>query len=530
MRTRLPVILLFLIISAAHAQAQTKYWVFFKDKDQSRPFDYKAYFDQKAIERREVQHLPAYEYTDLPVKQHYTEAVSAIADSAGQVSRWMNGMGAWLTTTEVEKIRLLPFVTDVQQMTAVAQPAQTHDIPLIDNDDSLTFYYQLRRFNPRYFTSRHINGKGVRIAILDVGFKNANIHQAFKAIFDSSRVMKTYDFIKKQENVYDHGEHGTMVMSCIAGDYHGKPMGLAPAAEFLLARTERNYVELLEEEDNWLAAAEWADKLGAQIISCSLGYTNRHYFTRDMNGHTSIISRAATMAAHKGILVITAAGNDGDSWWKYICTPGDADSVITVGGIDPIRNYHIGFSSYGPTADGRLKPDVSALASDLVATPDGRYTVAQGTSFSTPLVAGFAACVLQLHPDWKPEKAIREIQKSSSLYPYFDYAHGYGTPHANYFFHVADSFPKKAKEPEFASNDTTLTLDIDDSAYIDSTGLFADSTPYLYYKILDSTGHITRYAVVKLEENPILTFPVKDLPKKGAIIVRYEAIEKEYHY
>jgi subtilisin family serine protease len=443
----------------------------------------------------------------------------------------MNGMGAWLSDNQVKKIAGLPFVKAVQPMIWTGKITQKNGI--FSSDDSLTFYYQLKRFEADLLAAHHLSGKGIRIAIFDIGFKSANKHVAFKAVFDSGHVLKTYDFIKNRPDVYSGGEHGTMVMSCIAGKYENRPMGMAPDATFLLARTERNFVELLTEEDNWLAAAEWADKNGAQIISCSLGYTNNHYFVKDMNGHTSIISRAANLAARKGILVITAAGNDGDDNWKYICTPADADSVLTVGGIDPITNYHIDFSSYGPTADGRMKPDVTGPGEAWVAVPDGGFTVADGTSFSTPLVAGFAACLLQLYPALKPEQAIDYLHKAGSLYPYFDYAHGFGTPQASRILSSEKHNDTSINSPkiEIASMDSTLEVNITDERWMDTAGNYSDSTPYLYYKILDSAGHITSYSVVRVQQTDVLSIPISDLPPKGSIIIHYEkGKQTEFHY
>ena len=168
-------------------------------------------------------------------------------------------------------------------------------------------------------------------------------------------------------------------------------MGLATGANFLLAITEVSS-EPFSEEENWLAAVEWAYKNGADIISSSLGYTNNRYFTKDMDGKKSFVVKAASLAARKGMLVINAAGNDGDSEWKVISTPADADSILTIGGVSPETNLHINFSSYGPTADGRMKPNVSAFGEAVVANTKGNVEIAFGTSFATPLVAGFAAC------------------------------------------------------------------------------------------------------------------------------------------
>jgi len=187
------------------------------------------------------------------------------------------------------------------------------------------------------------------------------------------------------------------------------------------------------EEEYWLAAVEWAERQGARLVNSSLGYTRKRYFQEQMDGKHSLVARAANLAARKGMLVINAAGNDGSSKWHTLGTPADADSVLTVGGIDPRSDIHVSFGSFGPTADGRLKPNVSHFGTAVAAKPGNRLKTVNGTSFATPLTTGFAASILEMHPDWSTMQLLRELEKSSHLYPYFDYAHGYGIPQGSYF-------------------------------------------------------------------------------------------------
>ena len=208
-------------------------------------------------------------------------------------------------------------------------------------------------------------GKGIRICIIDAGFPEVDESQLFEHIRNNNRIIKTWDFKKNKPDVYRYNSHGTSVLSCIAGVYNGKKVGMATDAEFLLARTERVTYEGIAEEEDWLEAVEWADKNGADIINSSLGYTKAAHFLEDMDGNTTIISRAANLAARKGILVVNAAGNEGRSEWKYVAAPGDADSALTVGGINPWTGLHTSFSSYGPNARHHLKPNVSAFGHAL---------------------------------------------------------------------------------------------------------------------------------------------------------------------
>ena len=298
----------------------------------------------------------------------------------------------------------------------------------------------------------------------------------------------TYDFAKKKEFVFKFNHHGTMVLSCIAGIMDTTNIGLATGAEFLLARTEVNS-EPFSEEENWLAAAEWADKNGADIISSSLGYTIPRYFQYQMDGVTTFVAKAAKMASDKGILVVNAMGNDGDGRWKVVGTPADVPEVLSVGGVDPATRYHINFSSFGPTASGVLKPEVCAAGFAAVASPKG-ITTAYGTSFSTPLTTGFAACVLQTDTTLTGQQLKQKIIKSCTLYPYADYAHGYGIPQAG---RILDSIPKVEKtfDVEITKNPESINI-----KFKFLTKLI--DYQYLYFELLDADKKIIYYQTVKI--------------------------------
>ena len=278
----------------------------------------------------------------------------------------------------------------------------------------------------------------------------------------------------------------------------------------------------LAKKKNWLEAVEWADKNGAQIINSSLGYTNSRYFPWDMNGKKSLVARAANMAASKGMLVVNAVGNEGTNRWKKIITPADADSVLSVGGIDPETYYHINFSSYGPSTDWRLKPNVSAYAHVIVATPNNIHET-DGTSFSSPLVAGFAACAWQTHPQFNNMQLFKEIEKSASLYPYFDYAHGYGIPQASYFLRKTNIAEKQP---------TTIIEVIDDFINIKVIVLPPKDAlnKYLYFHIQDSKGHLKKYEVIEVSQYDVKTFNISEFEKGDILRVHYlgSTIEKQF--
>ena len=435
-----------IVLLAVVGMAQDKcYWVFFTDKNNTQ-FDPYTYFDNKAIERYQQCGADLYDISNYPLNDGYVSTVGGYSSEVYGESRWLNAIGIAATSDNAMLIEQLPFVAKVQEIVTSGTMASV-DCRIASqssaprNDDSdvnapadiLTD--QVKRFGGQYFQEKGIDGKGLRICVMDGGFPGVDTHQAFQHLRDNHQILKTYNFPNKKEDVYGWNSHGTMVLSCIAGiNKDGQKMGLATGAEFLLARTEIEPEPFIEEVW-WAQGAEWADKNGADIINSSLGYGKDRHWTKDMDG-TSYVAKAAQKAAEKGILICNSAGNEGDDGrWMTIITPADAENVLTVGGINAnLNNYqHVGFSSYGPTADKRLKPNVVAFGMADVADPDGDYTYAAGTSFSSPLTAGFAACAWQTKRDLTALQMKAEIEKSADLYPYFDYAYGYGVPQAAYF-------------------------------------------------------------------------------------------------
>ena len=426
----------FLLSSAAIGQ--NCYWVMLTDK-QGTTFDPYTYFDAKAIERYRQNGADLYDISNYPLNAGYVAQVDALATEEVGLSRWFNAVAVMATPEQIEAIQRLPFVREVVSLGGDMQPARATEAEpfVLDEQTGRQLHNQLLRMGGQYFRAKGIDGKGVRIAVFDGGFPQVNTHAAFQHVRDEGRILKTWNFPNKKEDVYGWNSHGLMTFCCIAGREGDKDLGLATGAEFLLARTEVE-AEPFKEEVWWQMAMEWADKNGAQIISSSLGYGKDRYYTKDMNGQ-SYVAKAGNMAARKGILVCNSAGNEGDdNSWRSIITPSDADSVLCVGGINADMNsYHrTSFSSYGPTADGRQKPNVTAFAYAWTAntgSSNDRYREAPGTSFSCPLVSGFAACALQSHPELTAMQLFHEIEKSADLYPYCDYTYGYGVPQADYF-------------------------------------------------------------------------------------------------
>ena len=430
--------------------AQDKcFWVFFTDKNDTQ-FDPYSYFDAKAIERYQKCGADLYDISNYPLNDSYVTTVGSYSTEVFGESRWLNAVGIEATDDNAALIAQLPFVDRVQEIvsngtlvslreTRKQSSPNEDELPRIaHNDENVSediLTDQVKRFGGQHFVDKGIDGKGLRICVMDGGFPKVNIHPAFKHLRDNNQIIKTYNFPNKKEDVYGWNTHGTMVLSCIAGiNDKGQKMGLATGAEFLLARTEIE-PEPFKEEVWWAQGAEWADKNGADIINSSLGYGKDRHWTKDMDGR-SYVAKAANKAAEKGILICNSAGNEGDDkHWMTIITPADAENVLCVGGIEANLNYynHISFSSYGPSADKRLKPNVVAFGHALAARPRGGFEYVDGTSFSSPLTAGFCACAWQTRRNLTALQMMAEIEKSADLYPYFDYAYGYGVPQAAYF-------------------------------------------------------------------------------------------------
>ncbi len=563
-------------IGATAGPTPVRYWVTFRDKAGQR-FSPSHYFTPEAQARRRRQHLPAADSTDYPVRPDYVAQVRASADSIFYVSRWLNGVACRASSAQAAALRRLPGVLAVEELStpallpaSKAASAVAEGSMYLSAADRQLARRQTTSLGSNDFQRNHLDGQGVRIAIFDVGFNSADHHRAFAHIRRRKGIVQTYDFLRHTPNVYQGGSHGTEVLSCIAGRLPDSTyLGLAPQAEFLLARTEQMYRERYAEEFAWLAAAEWADQNGADIINSSLGYTTRRYFPEQMNGRTSLIARAAELAVRKGILVVNAAGNDGDDrHWRTVGTPADGDSVLAVGGIDPDTFLHIDFSSYGPTADKRLKPNVVAFGTVVAAAPGG-YVHTQGTSFASPLVAGFAACVLQQNRNLPVMELFRRLQSGASLYPYFDYAHGYGIPRAAAF---TQPVPAPAATFDFvAQKDSMLAVIIRPEAarvparllplYADSAAAVtppadpgklgreeglpttpteedpADPTPiataaappeYLYWHIVNKRGVLRRYEVVEVSQRVILRLSLERLQPGDVLRVHYRGYTQSY--
>jgi len=436
----------------------TKYVVRFKDKA-GTPFTIdnpSAFLSAKSIARRTKQKI-AIDETDLPITPRYIDSVRlAGAVTVLNQSKWLNEV--CIATTDsaaLAKINTLPFVITAQpvqrpvsvnnatnnkfneQINSVTTSQGTSNIQDFYNyGDS---YAQIHIHEGEYVHDKGFHGEGMSVAILDAGFYHYLSLPAFDSVRNNNQVKETYDYVANEVSVDEDHYHGMMCFSIMAGNIPGQLVGSSPKANYYLYRTEDVYTESPTEEQNWAAAAERADSIGVDVISTSLGYNQfdnpvfNHTYD-DMNGHTTIAARAAGFAAKKGMIVVVAAGNEGSSTWHFITTPADADSVVTVGAVS--ASGVVGsFSSYGPSSDGRIKPEVASVGvGTALSSTTGPVMTGNGTSFATPNMAGLITCLWQAFPEFTNMEIIQAVEKSSSIYNTPDDRVGYGIPNVRIAF------------------------------------------------------------------------------------------------
>lgn len=414
-------IAILLIGAVVSLQAQTlvynKYWVQFTDKDQV-PFSVdepEEFLSERALQRRERYNIDIDE-TDLPVDQNYIDSILYIGARYHGVSKWFNAIVVTgIDSAKAEQIRGLGFVADVFPVAALNIESEDENLeqPAVvlssdtDNEHGYSFD-QISMVNGDYLHSLGFKGEGMMIAVLDAGFQNVNVMPAFDSLILSGRLLGTYDMVRGQEDVFDIGTHGRNVLSIMAANMPGIYLGSAPNASYFLFRTEDGSTEFRIEESNWIMAMEKADSMGVDLINSSLGYSSfndpaMNYTYQDMDGNTALISRGGDMAAAKGIMIVTSAGNEGRGTWHYVTAPADAENVLTIGAVDE-HEAHASFSSYGPTADGRVKPDVCGQGQNTAYVGNNNDVyIGNGTSYSSPLIAGLVACL------WQTDKSISNM-------------------------------------------------------------------------------------------------------------------------
>ncbi len=481
-----PVAILLILLCFTNFLFADSYYFFvqFKDKNNS-PYSLDnpaAYLSSKSIQRRSEQQI-AIDSTDLPVNATYINQVVNQGVSFHSSSKWMNGITVITNDSSLMGlIRPLSFVKRVEYTGKIltAQPAPALRTKRMDPEDAQEFEHdvepvyeleygyaaaQLNQLNGKALHDMGYTGKDILIGVLDAGFRNVDTNPAFDSLRIQNRLSGIKSIIDPSVNVYQEDTHGANVLSIMAGNLPGQFVGVAPHASYWLIQTEYVPTEYMVEVDFWVRGLEFADSLGVDVINSSLGYTefddiSMNFTYADMNGQVSRASRAAYLASRKGIIVCTSAGNDGNKAWKYISSPADADGILTVGAVNSSGTI-AAFSSFGPTADSRIKPEVCATGwgTTLVDLNGNLVFNGNGTSYSSPIIAGLAACYLQYCKEQLPQSysvdLIRQhIINSTDRFSSPDNQYGYGIPDfqqvlyqtaTNNRFELQAEFPVKLK-------------------------------------------------------------------------------------
>jgi len=425
------------------------YLVSFSDKNNSQySIDNPSVFlSQKSIARR-IKNNIAIDSNDLPVNSDYIDSLLLYNISVYNTTKWLNAALVIIETplqlsqtnslSIVDAVSYLaPFIASKEGskdefyantkfkakakeegMPAAKFKSTRNRIAMVDLDPLLNDSF---------------NGRGVDIAVFDNGFNSVDRIEAFKHLYRENRIKAVRNFTNDGKGLYSSGSHGTAVLSTMAGIIDGEFLGSATGANYYLFQTEDNRYEYPIEEVNWLLAAEYADSIGVDIITSSLVYSRFDNSSLDhtheqLDGQTAIISIAAHTASAKGIVVFNSAGNEGGGSWQKICFPSDADGIFTIGAVDQDKIL-AKFSSTGNSADGRIKPDLVAegFQTPIIDTK-GKVVLANGTSFSTPFMAGAVATFMQANSDIKAVELYDAIIKSANMHSKADSLMGFGIP------------------------------------------------------------------------------------------------------
>ncbi len=433
-------LLYFLVLQGVSAQTVEDAWIFFNDKPQSASYlaNPLTMLSQRALDRR-ARYQISLDIKDVPVDATY---LSQVAQATGITvmakSKWLNAVHVQGFEADIRNLSTLSFVDHIEfankNIPSITSPV-VDEYPSISTRTSYDYgsgTNQINMLHGEYLHQNNFTGQGVLIGIIDAGFTSLDTDAFFSDLFTENRIIDKYNFPDDNIDVYQRSMHGTGVLSTMGSQDEGNLVGTAPDASFALYISEDVNQEMPIEETYWAEAAERADSTGVDVINTSLGYmtfdrADYNYSMSDLDGQTSFISRAANIAVSRGINVVVSAGNSGNSSWPKIGFPADADAVITVGAVDASGQV-AGFSSHGPTADSRVKPDVMAQGAGASVFWQGSVQYLNGTSFSSPITAGLVACLVQANPNANPQQIKQSILQTADRYSNPDDDYGYGIP------------------------------------------------------------------------------------------------------
>lgn len=533
-----------LLLTSVQLHAQNRYVVYLKDKNNT-PFSLSnpsAFLTQRAIDRRAKQNI-AIDSLDLPVNQTYIQAVAATGATVLNVSKWLNTITFETTDPLIyAAVVALPFVNNGLTVGKQAAPLTTIDkfgefkpnaLPLLSANKTTSLdygaaYHQLKMLNGDALHDAGFSGEGMLIAVMDAGFLNANANPVFDSLFIQNKIVSTVDFVDHDGDVYNDHWHGAMCFSIMGANSPGNIIGTCPQANYILLRTEDINSENIIEEYNWATAAEYADSMGTDLFSTSLGYTlfddpaqSHTYATLD--GQTAPMTLAADIAVSRGIIVINSAGNEGNNSWNYISVPSDAKTILAIGAVDSLENY-ASFSGNGPTFDGRVKPDVAALGQGTYYSSPFDYLTysGNGTSFSGPVLAGLSACLWQKFPQLTALQIMQAIRQSASQFTNPDTLLGFGIPDfsvAATLLSVNETTQKESNAVVVFPNPVVNNLSVNTSKF-----MIGDAVTVTIYDVIGNKNFHADFVIT----NSQLNFSVQNLPS-GVYFIKLSQHNKIAH-
>ena len=426
----------FTILFSYIVQAQEDAWIYFNDKPDAAFYlnNPLQMLSQRALDRRTAQGI-ILDNTDVPIAQTYIDQVTATTGITVMAkSKWLNALHVRGSQANIQLLANLSFVSSIQFANSSLnsrqsnQTLKSNEITAVNKEleELIDFNYggsanQVQMLNGHLLHQQNFTGQGKMVAIMDGGFPGVNTASSFQRLRDNNLILGGYNFPDRNTSIYTRSSHGTSVLSCMAGYVDNQLVGTAPDAQYYLFITEDTNSENPVEESYWVEAAEMADSLGVDVINTSLGYfaydnPNYSYTYSDMNGVKSFIARGSDKAFSKGMICVTSAGNSGNSSNPNIATPADAITTLTVGAVDASEDY-VSFSSIGPSFDGRVKPDVCAkgyLAT--VSNASGNIINANGTSFSSPILAGMVTTFWSAVPNMTNAQIVQFVKESADIY------------------------------------------------------------------------------------------------------------------
>ena len=503
-----------------------KYWVEFTDKNDSpyctcRPAEF---LSLQALERRTQAGIEVVE-NDLPVNPAYIKQLITQGVELHLTSRWLNAATVMADSATAAQFQRLPFVKNVQYLGPHLKYRNPQNRPTKKRKSTAKYPQPGGAANPLGYAGRQnsllnmyplyaagVRGAGIRVAVMDGGFTNTDTIPLFDSIALQGRLMVGHDFVERDNALFESAQHGTSVLSVMAGNLPGYFIGTAPDATYFLLKTEDTGGEYPVEEANWIAGAEWADSVGAQIINASLGYTSfndtslSHKYWQ-LDGRTAIGSRGATIAATKGMIICNSAGNEGDGTWHYIGVPADAPGIVAVGAVD-YAGKRADFSSFGPTSDGRIKPDLVAPGEQVVTAGNVGIDLglSSGTSVASPLLVGALASLWSAYPNKTAAEILAAVFASADQARHPDNARGYGLP---------DMTEAWLQLGGFVSGHTTFSFDRDSGelTVLTASSDFAGNSTVDMRNIL---GQLVGVFPAKFLKNSISTLKISGLKQVPA--------------